>query len=545
MKKYSTSAMMVTIIFAQVLAACASPAPAPAAEPAAAVPATEAPAAAPTAAPTAVPATPVIPAALAADCPLLAGPDWSGETLSPDPARLLSITDVYHARMIYEPFVAADSTMQPIPWLAESWESNDKATEWTFRLKQGVKFHDGSPLTADDVVYTFRRLLNPETKSAGASELGAIKPEAFQAVDANTLKVTLESPLAELPSILASKHGMVVKNGASSDDIRFRPNGTGPFTLKELKLGLDKTTFTKNAAYWRTGLPKSDCLTVTAITEPLSRVAALQSGDADIVLVIDPATIPVVNADPNITLTKAPGGTAVTIGMFIDKPPFDKLKVRQAMKLVMDRQAIVDVALLGFGVPGNDNPIMPASPDAYRSDIIPRDVAKAKQLLAEAGYPDGISLDLSAADLMPGTMAMVQAYQQMASEAGIKINIVNESPGEYWDTVWLKKPFAVSNWGMRTTTAALAVAYRKAAPWNETHWYSDKYDGLLDEAAKTIDPDARRKLYQEAQRMLAEEGGVLIPMFANIVAGTRKGCSGYTPPSDHNRPDFTEIACSD
>jgi peptide/nickel transport system substrate-binding protein len=115
-------------------------------------------------------------AAIAAKCPVLAGPDWSGETLSPDPARLLSISDVYHARMVYEPFVAADSAMQPIPWLAESWESNDTGTEWTFHVRQGVKFHDGSPLTADDVVYTFRRLLDPATASPAASELGAIKP---------------------------------------------------------------------------------------------------------------------------------------------------------------------------------------------------------------------------------------------------------------------------------------------------------------------------------------------------------------------------------
>ena len=138
---------------------------------------------------------------------------------------------------------------------------------------------------------------------------------------------------------------------------------------------------------------------------------------------------------------------------------------------------------------------------------------------------------------------MVQAYQQMASEAGIKINIINQPAGEYWDTIWLKQPFAVSNWGMRTTPAALSVAYRKDSQWNETHFRLDAYDALLDKAATTLDADARRKLYQEAQRMIAEEGGVIIPMFANIVAATRKGCTGYTPASDHNRPDFSEIAC--
>ncbi len=483
------------------------------------------------------------PAAGAAKCPVLIGPDWSGETLSPDPARLLSISDVYHARMLYEPFVAGDSALQPIPWLAESWESNDKATEWTFHIRQGVKFHDGSPLTADDVVYTFRRLLDPKTASPAASELGALKPEAFQALDPATVKVTLDTAIAELPSILATKHGMVVKNGASSDDIRFHPNGTGPFTLKELKLGELKTTFTRNDSYWQKGLPKSECLTVTAIVEPISRVAALQSGEADIVLVVDPATIGTLQSHPDITLTKAPGGTAVTMGMFMDVKPFDDIRVRQAMKLVIDRKAMVDTALLGFGIPGNDNPILPTSPDAYRTDVMQPDVAKAKQLLAEAGHPDGISVDLHAADLMPGTMAMVQAYQQMASEAGIKVNIINESAGEYWDNIWLKQAFAVSNWGMRTTPAALSVAYRKKTPWNETHFYLDKYDALLDQAATTLDPAARRKLYQEAQRLIAEEGGVIIPMFANIVAATRKGCSGYTPASDHNRPDFTQIAC--
>ena len=132
------------------------------------------------------------------------------------------------------------------------------------------------------------------------------------------MKVTLDGPMVELPSILATKHGMVVKNGASSDDIRFHPNGTGPFTLKELKLGLLSTTFERNANYWKQGLPKSSCLTVTAITEPISRVAALESGGADVVMEVDPATIPMLKKDPSITLSQSPGGTAVTMGMFID-----------------------------------------------------------------------------------------------------------------------------------------------------------------------------------------------------------------------------------
>jgi peptide/nickel transport system substrate-binding protein len=484
------------------------------------------------------------PAAAAQEkCPVLAGPDWSAETLSADPAKLLAISDVYHARMVYEPFVAADSAMQPVPWLAESWESDAEGKVWTFRVRQGVTFHDGSPLTAEDVVYSFKRLLDPAVASPAAGELGDINPNAFEALDAHTVKVTLDKAIVELPSVLATKHGMVVKNGRSTEDISRRPIGTGPFKVDEIKIGSMKTTFTRHDGYWREGLPKSSCLTVTVITEPLNRVAALGSGQADIIMVVDPSTIGVLKSNPDVTLTQAPGGSAVTMSMFIDVPPFNDNRVRQAMKLVIDRQAIVDTALLGFGIPGNDNPILPNSPDAYRSDVLQPDVEKAKQLLAEAGHPDGISVDLHAADLMPGTMAMVQAYQQMASEAGIKVNVINAPAAEYWDTIWLKMPFAVSNWGMRTTPTALSVAYRKSAKWNETHFYRDDYEALLDKAATTVDPAERRKLYQEAQRIIAEEGGVIIPMFASIVAATRKGCSGFTPPSDHNRPDFSEVAC--
>ena len=477
------------------------------------------------------------------DCVKVVTTDWNAELLNPDPALLVTLSDVYHARMIYEPFVDADDAMQPVPVLAESWETNEDGTEWTFRVRQGVTFHDGTPLTAEDVVYSFQRLLDPATASPATGEITGVKPENFQAVDAHTVRVTLDAPSVELPSLLSSKHGMVVKKGATSEDIHLRPVGTGPFSVPEIKPGQVRTIFTRNPNYWREGLPKSECIELSAVSEPTSRVTMVLSGDVDVVTVIDPSTVSTLKDNPDVTLTKAAGGSALTIGMFMDVEPFDDNRVRQAMKLVVDRQALVDIALLGFGIPGNDNPILPSSPDAYRSDIIQRDVPKAKQLLAEAGYPDGLTLDLHTTELYPGAMPMVQAYQEMAAEAGIKINLLVGPAAEYWDTVWLKKPFAISTWGMRPTPIALAVAYRKEAAWNETHFFRDDYDALLDKAAQTVDPEARRKLYQEAQKLIAEEGGVIIPLFSSTIAATRKGCSGYTPSADHNRPNLMNIVC--
>jgi peptide/nickel transport system substrate-binding protein len=370
-----------------------------------------------------------------------------------------------------------------------------------------------------------------------------LKPENFSASDANTVKVTLESAQVELPLMLATKHGMIVKNGATTEELRFHPIGTGPFMLKELVPGELKRTFQRNPDYWREGLPKSECLTVSAVQEPVARAAAILSGDADMLMIVDPTTVPTLQEKPEIQLVQAKGGTALTMGMFNDTPPFDNVKVRQAMKLVVDREAMVKTALLGFGIAGNDNPILPSSPDAYTTEIKARDVAKAKQLLAEAGHPDGLSVDLYVGEVYPGIMPMAQAYQQMAAEAGITVNLIVGPAGEFWDNVWMKYPFTVSTWGMRPTPLALSVAYRKAAKWNETHFYRDDFDALLDKAAVTLDADARRKVYQDAQRMIAEEGGTIIPMFSATVAALRPGCTGYTPSADHNRPRLAEVSC--
>jgi peptide/nickel transport system substrate-binding protein len=307
--------------------------------------------------------------------------------------------------------------------------------------------------------------------------------------------------------------------------------------------GAAKYVLDRNPNYWQPGLPKAECIELSAITESVPRIAALLSGAADIATSVDPATAVTVKDSPTVKVVPSPGGTALSFSMFTDAKPFDDVRIRQALKLVVDRQAMINTALLGFGVPANDNPVPPTSPDAYRSDPIPRDVAKAKQLLADAGYPDGLKIDLYIGDTYPGTMAMGQVYKQMAAEAGIDINLVVSPAADYWDAVWLKKPFAASNWGARPTSSALAVAYRKNAPWNESHWFRDDYDALLDEAAKTADADKRREILQKAQQLLSEEGGVIMPMFLTVLAVVREGCTGYTPPANHNRPLFHDVSC--
>ncbi len=479
----------------------------------------------------------------AENCIRVVDATWETQTLNPDPSRQVTMPDVQLVRMLYDPFIDLDDSMKPVAVLAKSWESNAAGSEWIFHLREGVTFHDGSPLTAEDVVYTYRRLLDPATHSPGQAEFGAIQSDNFKSVDANTIKVTLSTPEFELPVVLASKFALIIKRGTTADQLFRHPIGTGPFMIASFTPGAAKYVLTRNPHYWRAGLPKPRCIQLTGITESVSRLSAILSGEADVAAAIDQTAAATLEGNPNVTVVRATAGTAVTMGMFVDTPPFKDVRVREAMKLVIDRNAMVKTALLGFGFGGNDNPVPPSSPDSYRADLIARDVAKAKQLLAEAGYPNGLAVDLYLADVLPGAMAMGQSYQQMAADAGITVNLIVVPGSEYWDSIWLKKSFSVSVWSARPTAVALAVAYRKNAKWNETHWYRDDYDALLDKAKTTADAGERRKLYQAAERMLTDEGGVIIPMFSTEVGAIRKGCTGYRPPADSSRPDFDNVTC--
>jgi peptide/nickel transport system substrate-binding protein len=448
------------------------------------------------------------------------------------------------ARNIYDPLIALDNSFHPMPMLATSWEPNADATSWTFHLRKDVKFHDGRDFTSADVVYTYKRLIDEKINSPAKPELGVLDPDGIVAVDKYTVRFTTKQPVAELPIILSTRAAVIIPDGATGKELNKHPVGTGPFTVKEFTPNEPRRVFSRNEHYWQAGLPKAQCLEVTPITEPMTRMAALMSGQIDLDLVVDPTAVSTLKGNSDVQLKgSAGGGYALSLVMFIDTKPFDDERVREAMKLVVDRQAMVQSVLFGFGEFGNDNPIPPSREDAYRKDPIPQDIEKAKKLLAEAGYPNGLDVDFYTAKHFPGIDLMGQAYAQMAAQAGIRVNIINTPTDSYWDDVWLKKPFTSTYLGPRPTSSALSLTFQSSSAWNETHWKNADYDGLLRKASATVDPEARKKLYQQAQQMLAEHGGAITPVFAGVIAGMRKGCSGYEPHIDTNRLDLRNISC--
>ncbi len=486
------------------------------------------------------------PPALAAagdECTKVLGYEWSGEKQSMDPADMESGDDGYHIFAVYNRLLDVDDNFNTIPELAESWSVSDDGLTWTFNLRQGVKFHDGSDFDANDVVYTFKRFFDPALASGAPAVLAFLDPEGIKAVDSHIVTMTTKSPVVVLPVLIANKFTNIVAEGAKHEDLRLKGNGTGPFMQEVFEPNGPVRILRKNPNYWAAGLPKADCIRVTVAQEPVAAVSAIKAGEVDLVLNVDPAVIASLTDDPNVQLLETGASNSMTVSMWVDTPPFDKVEVRQALKAVVDRQAMVDTVLLGYGETGADSPVPLSSPASYVKEPPARDIAKAKELLAKAGYPDGLKFDLYTAEGVPGMVRMAQVFAEMAKEAGIEINVIVTPADSYWDDTWLKQPILNSAWSMRPPGEGLAVAYTQTAKWKETHWERPDYDALLLKANTTVNTEERTKLYQQAGKLLADEGGVIIPMFVHQVLAVRKGCSGYVPRAQNFNLNFETLSC--
>jgi len=487
--------------------------------------------------------SPVAHAAAGDECLKVLGYEWSGEKQSMDPADMESGDDAYHIFAVYNRLLDVDDTFNVIPELAESWGVSDDGKTWTFKLREGVKFHDGSDFDANDVVYTFKRFWDPELASGAPAVLGFLDPEGIKALDSHTVAFTIKEPVAELPVLITNKFTNIVAEGAKHEDLRLKGNGTGPFMQEQFEPNAPVRIFSANPNYWQEGLPKSKCVRVTVAQEPVTAVSAIKVGEVDLVLNVDPSVIQALKDDANVTLLETGASNSMTVSMWVDTPPFDNVKVREALKLVVDRQAMLDTVLLGFGEVGADNPVPLSSAASYVTEAPKQDIEKAKQLLAEAGHPNGLKFDLYTAEGVPGMVRMAQVFAEMAKPAGFEINVIVTPADSFWDDTWLKQPILTSAWSMRPPGEGLAVAYSQKAKWKETHWERPDYDALLLKANTTVDAEERNKLYKQAGELLAKEGGLILPMFVHQVIAIRASCEGYVPRGQNFNLNFETMSC--
>ena len=449
----------------------------------------------------------------------------SNDTL--DPHKGTTAMDQSTCANMYNRLVSIGQDLAPVPELAVSWEPDATSENWTFELREGVTFHDGRSFTAADAAYSIQRLIAPETASPASSILGDIDPSTVKADGDRHINIGLFRPNADLPSILGDWHAVMVPLDQS--DFAFgQAVGTGPFVISEFSPGR-RSLFRRNDSYWRDAMPYADELENIPIPDQAARASALIAGEIDLLEGVDPSTIDIFEDDPSIQLFSMPSGAHRTMPMHMDTAPYNDNRVRLALKLLADRQQMIDVIHKGHATLGNDHPISPMD-QFYCADLPQRerDPDQAKFLLKEAGA-ENLTFDLSTAPVITGVLESALLLREQAAEAGVDINVIQEPVDSYWEAVWLKKPWCVSEWNMRPVPDMMfSMVYTSEAQWNETHFQNETFDRLLVEARISSDHAKRKELYCEMQTILRDEGGAVVPYFLNLLDAGRDDVRGVS-----------------
>lgn len=446
-----------------------------------------------------------------------------------DPPITGSLEEWVVTSWLYNNLTRVDNKLNVQPDLAESWSAANGGTEWTFKLVKGVKFHSGKEMTAEDVAYSINRILDPNVKSRGRSGIGPITK--IDVIDPYTVKFTLSKPVAEFPANLTLPYARIVPKDTKVN-LNTAEDGTGPFILKEYVVG-EKVIVERNPNYFRKGLPHVDAVHVQVYSDQTAELNALKEGKTDIMWQLRPEQVKLLEGVQGVRVQQIPSGSFVAIVMRSDKPPFDNVLVRKALKLTLDRKQVVEAALSGQGSIGNDQSLPPTSP-IHNAAVKPpaRDIAQAKKLLAQAGYPNGLKVTMYTSDARVGMLPLALMTQQMARDAGFDINIQTVTWDVFLNTIWEKQNFYVNNWFARptndTSISPFFMTRDKGGSLNDYFYSNPEVDRLLGAAQGELDPDKRKQLYAEAQALIASDGPAIIPFFKNNISAFRSNVQGFT-----------------
>ncbi len=420
---------------------------------------------------------------------------------------------------LYNYLTEISSDTSVVPELAESWEASSDAATWTFKLRKGVTFHDGRALTAEDVVASINHHRGEDSQSAAKPIVQPITD--IKADGKNTVVFRLEAGNADFPFIVSDYH-LAIMPAKDDGTLDWQSvNGTGAYMQKHFEPGV-RLDLEKNPNYWKANRGHFDSIEMIAIIDPVARTNALVSGEVDAIDRVDLKTVALLQRHSGLNVHQVTGSQHFTFPMRTDIAPFDNVDVRRALKYAINREEVLSKILQGYGSIGNDHPISPAQPFyAQTLEQTPYDPERAKEHLKKAGM-DSLTVDLHVADAaFGGAVDAGVLYAEHAKPAGITINVVREPNDGYWSNVWLKKPFCACYWNGRPTADWMfATAYAAGVPWNDTAFEHERFNELLVTARAELDAAKRTEMYFEMQKILNEEGGTVVPMFASYVFAT-------------------------
>lgn len=465
---------------------------------------------------------------------------WTAPTKL-DPALFSDAPDISIGVAVYDYLFTLDQKSNLVKSLVTDWKISDDGKTYTISLQKGVKFHDGSDFTADDVKFTLDRLQDPALKSGAAGLFSGVS--SIDVVDPQTVKFTLKAPNVTFLDALADYHTAILKKGTK--DPATEMNGTGPFVKGSVDL-TSRVELTANPNYWK-GAPKIAKLQFIYVSAAADLVPALHGGQVDWV-----ARLPLESYQELKTDSKLVVGTSVTNGFSnvrirADRKPGSDPNVRKALRLAIDRAALNQITFQGLAGVGNDNPVGPLYGSLIDAKAVApaRDVATAKKLIADAGYPNGLSIDFAVPKGEEGSDTLATVLQQQWKEANINVNLkVIDQSVYYGDDksplFWLNADLAVTFWASRPDPQAyLDQLYKSGADYNEAHYSNPDLDKLIDQARAETDATKRAGIFSQIQKLLIDDGPSYIPYFQPVFYAQAKNVSGITISPD---PGLTSFA---
>ncbi|WP_328737110.1 ABC transporter substrate-binding protein [Streptomyces bobili] len=457
----------------------------------------------------------------------------ASETLDPHLANLFA--DAARAKALYDKLADFGADLSAQPRLAASWEPDKTLARWKVTLRQAT-FHDGRPVTAKDVLYSYRRIADPKQAYRAKASLEPIDLDASRATGERVIEFVLKRPTAEFPNVLAAFGAYVVPENAT--DFDKKPVGSGPFRFVSFAPGRS-AVFRRNDAYWD-GAPHLDELELVVVNEESARVNALLGGQIEYAHELAPTTARAHEGKGQIEIVRLRGSAMQAFCMKTDRAPFDDKRVREAFFLIADRQELVDGALSGAGVVGND---LFGKGYEYYADGLPQraqDLDRARALLKQAGAEKlKVTLDTSA--VAAGFTEAAGIFRDQAAKAGVTVDVKVGSKDSYWKDILDSGTLCCYRSGAMPIEAHISQRLLTDSTTNATKWKHKDFDALYQQAQATRDKAGRAAVYERMQRRLYAEGGFLIWGFADWIIGTARAVKGVETKAPANTLDWARF----
>ena len=464
-----------------------------------------------------------------------------------DPVTMFNTGAIMTSQLACDYLVFPDAKYVLQPRLATKWVAGSTPDSWTFTIRQGVKWQDGTPFTVDDVVASFDRITDPKVGSAALSAFaGVLSKGNVEKVDEQTVTFHLDRPYGDFPYLVSSfnYNSVVLPKNYEIGSFTKGGIGTGPFILKTFSVD-QGATYTKNPTYWGQGLPYLDAAQIKYFADTPPIVLAIQGGSIDVFPQVPFQGSQALFSDSNIHVTETPSSEYRTLQMRADQTPFDKKEVRQAVAYALDRPGLVQGLFDGRADLGNDHafaPIYPGSPTT--SDVPQRtqDIDKAKQLLSTAGS-SSVNVTLTTEQFLE-IPQYAQFIKQMLAPAGINVQLDIQPQTKFYGTganqPWLQVPFGITDWGARGTAGqTIDPAYlcrsvpkpdlSNSGAWNSAHWCNEQFDSLVQQFEGEVDEQKRKELAVQAATIQQDEVPDVIAYWIHELRATRTNVHGIAP----------------